>query len=563
MNKFINTRLLIYIILLLLIILRPLITHAKWVSYGYDDPWNDGLFKYQNTMLAVSAMLIDSQKKPHLIINFNEKYYYAQWDGKTWRGLKEDRPEELFFLDSSGGRFVAKLDQENKPHIIFIKSDSQLTSLNYLYWETDNWSNINQMVVDQENDGFYLYGELDFTLDKNKKPHVVYRIVIPPTIAPPNGRLYQYYKYIDNDEWLSFGNADKDVGIFKEIGNDKIVGATSILTDSSNKPHIFGCLFYGNPMYNPPRSMLYTYWDGKKWTGINNSQTDNGLPNSYCEMDSSHPTKGKFFIDSKDNVSFSSLSGINATNNKPNIIFMKWDGQKFNSLKGDDNFFIEDLGLYKSAYYVDLNEINSINILSHFGGLRYFYWEGESWLGLCNSNNFPGIKPSGTIYDSVGAFQLLDYPSPIIASSFYSNYKKGTVTTKHISVIRWEEETVPTIELFIDDFEKSMTQNEKISINARLNNPFDHDTSIDLIVAIMNPQGDILFFPKWTKNYNSIPLTLPAGYALPWTELFNFAIPSDSPPVKTPGTYYLGILLNKPGTTDYYSYDVKPFYIVE
>lgn len=420
MNRLLKTSFLSKMIIFLFLICITGNTRAKWVGFGFDDPWNDGLFKSENLMLAISSFMLDSDKNPHLIIYYDKKYYYARWDGSAWCGLKENQPEEIDFLNDTNDCFVAKLDHENKPHIVFHKREpDNITSLNYIYWDGDKWSAINQMIVDQEKDGYYLYGDLDFALDKENKPHIVYRIVIPPNLAPPSGKMYFYYRYFDNGEWLTLGAGDKDIGVFKEIIEEGYrVGGARILTDSTNMPHILGSLNHGNG-YEPPRSTVYTYWDGHEWTGINNSQTKDSLPYSYYDNINQLTPNSNFYIDDIDNIRFSFMTEVDG---QPRIIYMEWDGQKFSSLKGDDDFSIEDLGIYKCAYYVDLNDINSINLLSDFGALRYHYWDGDSWSGLCGSNSGPGIKPSNIINDSIGAFQLLDYPSPIIASMFYSNY---------------------------------------------------------------------------------------------------------------------------------------------
>jgi hypothetical protein len=544
---------------------------AKWISLGFEDTWNDGLFKgYKG---GIVSFCLDNIKRPHLICNINDGVkkvdYYIYFDGLNWKGLESEEPTELTMIPNNFlSNVVMKLDSKNFPHLLYYErpdDNKNFRILNYIFWDGTGWSQKSEVIrTDHDIDSLSLESAgFNFAIDKSDRPHVIYLLNTAPKMQDYS---YICHRYLDNGEWKTLNDGDQVPGVFKEItditgkhSNDWIFAKRNIKLDSKGYPHI-GCMLYYGPLDEDPSTCIYTFYDGEKWTGIDDSQKETGLPDSYITNEGDYPKINfNFHIDKDDNVHFIYSASIN---DERQVVYRKWDGINWSGLKANEEYSNIDLDFYYLYYFSNLSDTGTPSILTLSNPiLRYNYWDGSSWKSFGGKDKIFEIVPIGFINSDIRGFEPEENNKSEIAGKFYIKDSQGNYIF-HISVLKWEDETVPTVELYTNDLDHP-TSEPNVRIYGRLNNPFDHDTNINLIVAMMNPQGDILFFPNWTKDYSSIPLTLPAGYALPWSELLNFAIPSDSPPVKTSGTYYFGILLNKPGTSEYYSYDVKKFNVVE
>jgi hypothetical protein len=568
MSSYIRNSKLLFFVLVLFLILNTSVSLAKWVSIGFDETWNDGLFK--GNKLDILGFCLDGKNNPHLLCSVNSKCNYLYFDGKSWKGFEGNEPTEITMFTNplSESNPVMRIDSKNFPHLIYFEHDAlwKINNLNYIFWDGSKWSEKNEIIrTNSDTDPLIITGtSFNFILDKNDQPHVIYLINTAPKMQ---NYSYICYRYLDNGEWKTLDDGDKESGVFKEITNiygkytdrDKTWARHYIKLDSKGYPHI-GCMLYYGPELSDPSSCIYTYYDGEKWTGIEGSQKEMGLPDSYIDVEGDIDKYNfNVHIDKDDNVHFIYTAKIDGISH---VVYRKWDGSKWSGLKSDEDYSNVDLDFYRSDYFSNLSSTGTPNIFRTGATFNsYNYWDVSSWAGLGGTDKLNGITPTGFIKTVIKGFEAEECPKSFIAGTFSYRDSQGNYTY-HISVLKWEDETVPTVELYTNDLDHP-TSDPTVRICGRLNNPYSHDADINLIVAMMNPQGDILFFPNWTKDYNFMPLILPAGYALPWTELLYFAIPSDSPPVKTAGTYYFGILLNKPGTNDYYSYDIKPFYITE
>jgi len=533
---------------------------TKWVSLGFDDPWNEGLFKSTGGVYTVSGVCFDKDKNPHILVN---DILYTYWDGEKWRGLESDEPTEIGYPEGFC-HVEMRVDSKKRPHLLFTRVVDTVRSLNYIYWEGEKWSDINIVVsTDSTVDSYKLVeSSFNFFLDEDDNPHVTY--MVRP--IPSTGYWHLYYRFFKNGKWQSYGNGDEGLGIFNKI-EESMPGFPKIKLDSRNYPHVLCSMTIVDSMTDPVRGKYYTFWDGEKWTGIGNShKLSGGLPSSTITTMSARGHH--FYIDSNDNVHFTYPAEIEGPSQEKEqvVVYTKWDGERWSGLRAGETVTVIDLDIFPVyAYKVDFNEENTLNILTHFQyppHLRYYYWDGDSWEGLGGTNVGLGVIPSKIIQPGAEYLKSLEYPFSLIACKYHGVYQGEEFS--FISVLRWEEESIPTVELYVDDFEHALSgEEEEIVINGRMHNPFESETDVNIIVAMLTPEEDILYFPRWSEGYREIPVTLPAGFALPWTELLTFPLPSESPPIDRTGTYYFGIFLQNPVDREFYTYDIKPFYIVE
>jgi len=536
-----------YFILIILTLLTffPPVLDAKWVSLGFDDPWNEGLFRGEKS-IAVVGFELDSNKNPHLFISYRSDKIYLYWDGEKWRGLEGIEPTKLRFPEGAGSKEM-RLDSKDRPHFVYsVRVDDKINTLNYVFWDGEKWSEpVEVLRTNKDIDDYYLNGDIAFTLDRNDNPHIVYT-VRPTVFNPERSYCYLRYGYLEDGEWKSLGDGDRGKGVFKELA-DYNPQFPKIRLDSRGFPHILCGVNLGTDP-DAPVVKAYTFWDGEKWAGIDGSHTPAGLPDSYVEHHIAGLTRHYFYIDSEDVVHFVYPSGSIIGQGS---IYYKWDGERWSNLLDEDGFSVlEDEPNLANFYTPSFNEVNTLSFLADrpLHWLRYHYWNGSTWAGLGGTDQGSGLIPTTTseheFLANVAGIAYHEYPSSYIFLPVHKNfhYPDRTYITYYIAVLRWEEEVVPTVELYVDDFKHALSSEkvEKIIINGRLHNPFESETNVNIIVAMLTPAGDILYFPAWSEGYREIPVTLPAGFALPWTELLTFPLPSELPPIDQAGTYYFG-----------------------
>jgi len=543
--------------ILFIISLMPLTALGKWKSLGFEDAWNNSLFNNGGSA-NIRSFSSDNKNNHHLLVTISG-YYYLNWNGKSWSGLEDENPTELSFLKDSYADM--KTDSYNNPHFIFNKKvDQTKRTLNYIFWDGKGWTEENVIIAtDSSVDEYFLSNiPFAFTLDDNNKPHVIYNITNKQT----NNR-YLYYRFYQDGIWKTFDGADKDKGILKEI--DGIDPNNHFIDlDSYNFPHVIlqinQAVF---PSYSGKKH--YVFWNGTEWTGIDDSHTlSGGLPLSLVS-DKSSSTGHYFHIDKKDQLHFTYPAEFENPSGwmELGLIYIKWDGLEWKGLSEAEEYSRIDLEIpfitYYKMNYNDESETLSLLPQSELGGwLRYHYWDGKGWKGLGGTDKGSGILPSDILNrQDIGGFKPLNFPNSIIAMKLYSDKIQGLDKT---NVMVWEDEVLPTIELFTHNFDHSLSaEDDAIMINGCLHNPFENPTNVNIVIAMLTPESDLVYFPSWSGGYSDIPLTLPAGFVLPWSELLSFGLPSESPPINQAGTYYFGMFLINPSNGEFYTYDIKQF----
>jgi hypothetical protein len=532
--------------------------HAKWLGLGTEDTWNDGLlqdFGDDNNFIMEKS----SDGNPHLLLSFLDPtdsgfiYYYIHWNGSEWKGLDDESPyTRLPFLE---GKFVIdvrfKVDVYDRVNIAYMRGNEELTvtELVYTHWDGEKWSGLNQ---ENETDIISTQDYLEtFTFDTDNlgRPHFIYRLW-------SQSRKYAYYVYFDGEKLTSFGDADSGKGLFPDMVDIHKYGGEKLIIDSKNFPHI-AASFVPDETKTYSKMLLYTYWDGEKWTGINGSETGNWLPFSY--HDNFPFYHYDFCLDKNNFPHFVYYADING---EKKIIYNRWDGNHWKGLSDKDKYTVFDwisLQLFPD-FSINLDDSVNFHIMviqePFYSAIVYRYWDGSSWKGICGSDVFPGIKPDFSEFNGLQItklyFFLNNVSKPIIGCNFYN------LDIDIASVFRWQEEYEPTTELYILKKDYNLTE-DNLKIHFRFNNPLQKDINVNLYAVLMDPDQNLYFFPLWDKNWNSTPLTLPAGFILPWTEIMSFDIPIDSPPINKAGAYYFGIFLQDHDTQQFISYDVKSF----
>jgi len=550
------------------ILINCVTLEAKWVNLGFEETWNNGLF-YSNELyygITIGNACFDSDKNPHMLTiiqNFN--FYYTFWDGEKWGGLEGVEPTPLDFDEISF--IIMEIDSKNYLHFVYSKNESKtVKSLNYIFWNGESWSDSVQIIkTDKEIDEYYLGDLKSFGLDKENNPHILFSMKNGTT-----KNMHIYYKYQNEGAWASLDDSDKGFGLFKNI-EDYIYDLGILQFDSKGFPHLFVSSNIGDYGEEKLYTRNYIYWNGEEWQGIEGSDTQTGI--RYAEV-KEISRNFDFFIDSKDNVHFVYPAEIEGS---IEIIYAKWDGENWYGLRDGESYTKIEIDFFIGQWWfsVNFNEVNTLNFLVETGILgrtevKYNYWDKKSlsWKGLGGSNMEHGIVPSDVFkfsYAGLGfsGFEFDRYPSSII-TGIYHGFPGNGKYFSFASVLKWEEEILPTIELYTDNFEHSMSaEDDAIKISGRVHNPFDSSVDVSIVAAMMTPAEEILYFPRWSEDYNDIALTLPTGFVLPWSELMNFDLPSESPPIDQAGTYYFGMFLINSDDGDFYSYDVKKFYVVD
>jgi len=126
------------------------------------------------------------------------------------------------------------------------------------------------------------------------------------------------------------------------------------------------------------------------------------------------------------------------------------------------------------------------------------------------------------------------------------------------------KETSPeeSLDAFIDTNQGDYTSGEAFdcSIGVERRGP---DITVDVWIVLLNPAGQILFFPTFTTTLGNVPgVTIPANFSARDIPIFHQTLPGTYPPIQDSGAYIIAIGLSSPGTTDFYSIASKAFNFV-
>ena len=549
-----------FAILLLLVQLEYL--ESKWLSFPDNyDQWNEGLKLLEDYKLSIKGF--DSNSNICFFLkDDNDNYYYTVWDGKSWKGLSDDEITKIDFLNSSNHFNLLKYDSEGRPHFTFIRrikiEAHTIVSLFYIFFDGEKWSDAQKIVETDSRVGEEELWDvcIDFVL--NGSEDVVHFVYTMGNLSSPYWHLH--YRYMEDGLIKTLGDGDTNLGVFKEIPDSK-PNFPIIQVDSRGHPYIACTMIHDYPDMSTPRCL--TYWNGSEWAGIGDSQKISGLP--YSTADLSGASGMTFKKDDEDKLHFV-FPG--KAEDALSVLYMSWDGERWSGLKNDEDYTILDMIEYPFYDFLvnftnkkDFEVLCGVNSLD-YSYLRYYFWDGNTFSSKGGSNREHGLLPSDFLGTTIYDFKSTGSNEPITLLKVHWDLEGEH--HEHYSALMLEEEVVPTIELYVDNFEHSISAgNDVIKINGRLHNPLDGPADVNLIIAMLPPGAEILYFPGWSTGYISIPLTLPAGFILPWSELLVFDVPSESPPVNQTGTYYFGIFVQDVKRGDFFKYDIKTFHVVE
>jgi len=70
----------------------------KWISLGFEDTWNNGLFSVHNDSINIRDFCVDGDSNSHLIVQ-KGFYFYLRWNGVGWQGLSGAHITKIEFPD--------------------------------------------------------------------------------------------------------------------------------------------------------------------------------------------------------------------------------------------------------------------------------------------------------------------------------------------------------------------------------------------------------------------------------------------------------------------------------
>jgi len=375
--------------------------NARWTSLGFNDPWNEGLMKCKNQFLSILDFCLDSEKKPHLIVKKEEDSFYIRWNGENWENFAGSEFEK-FELPNGNQPQKMRLDSNDNPHFIFLKKEDSISSLIYLYWTGEGWSEPATVAKTNYNtDDYILEGgatTTDFILDDKDNPHFVYVMRDKTTMS-----MYVYYRYLEDGELKSIGQSDESKGGFNRI-KDGVPNRPTLQFDSRGYPHIIFARAYKDDSDSSRLSRHYAYWDGDSWTGVEGSHTLRGLPKSDIDESVVYGLNFYFYVDINNNVHFIYPALINnSTCRWPQygVIYLKWDGTGWVGLNAEEEYTVIDLDMIFNHFFASFNNENILNILTHSeydDYLRYYYWNDSSFQSFGGTDQRTGIIPNGKLF---------------------------------------------------------------------------------------------------------------------------------------------------------------------
>jgi len=95
-----------------------------------------------------------------------------------------------------------------------------------------------------------------------------------------------------------------------------------------------------------------------------------------------------------------------------------------------------------------------------------------------------------------------------------------------------------------------LTDSSEIVVYIAGSNP-GRIADVDLYFAMLDPAQNLYLFPDWNTNLLPLSITLPEGFYLPPTRVFNFSVPKELPPISMPGDYLFATALTDKGTMNF------------
>lgn len=175
--------------------------HAYLTDDGY---WEKEIVDPTQGVGSGATLALDTGDRPHIIYLGTEGYRYAYFDGTEYQ--IEDLPSTINSLVGDMTNISIDVDSDNRPHISFIDSSSEISTLMYAFRDESIWQIT--PITSQNSD------RSELVLDKLGRPHIV--------TADDEGIIYAQY---DGSNW--------------EIERVPAVGwSASMALDSNDNPHI-------------------------------------------------------------------------------------------------------------------------------------------------------------------------------------------------------------------------------------------------------------------------------------------------------------------------------------
>jgi ligand-binding sensor domain-containing protein len=135
-------------------------------------------------------------------------------------------------------------------------------------------------------------------------------------------------------------------------------------------------------------------------------------------------------------------------------------------------------------------------------------------------------------------------------------------TTDGIAILHQEEAPYPEVNIYVDKTEYKQSDTIKVSIDGE--NKGDTKAA-DVWLVMLDPAQNLYFATLW--NSNPAPtlqnITFPTGFMLPMTEILQFSVPNNLPPIGALDNYIFAVGLADPGTYNFFNISTAPFSIVE
>jgi len=251
---------------------------------------------------------------------------------------------------------------------------------------------------------------------------------------------------------------------------------------------------------------------------------------------------------------------------------MRLEGSDWVGLDGESSYtpFDLEIGIFPRLV-LKLDKKDNPHILMGTGSapgitrkLLYTFYDGEGWKDLAGSSKGDrGMLPGERYFPRSLALFINDSGNPQIGMDLEKPHYLDPYHS-FSAVLRWEDEDRLTVEAFSEDSQywiEGVTRSTVI-FRIRLHNP-EETRDVAIYLAMMDTRGNIFYMPDWSTELQCIRVTLPAGYILPWTTIFEGKVPIDTPPINRLGKYYFGAFLFEQNTSELITYSVVDFDVVE